>query len=239
MLNYTDIQEHVRPDGVIVLTRGSRIALLQDSEHEGWTNVYVGTQAGSSAAPGDEIIPARWFERLTNCSKRFKTAKIARMKAEKYLLHDGDAARLIPIERAVFRFREAVRDLLCIYGKDDVIKVLLNDDLFMLLPIEYAGNEAVKELLSRIEAQVFYGVEAMAYLVRNEVVGRDRASRYLDRLVVSRYCTKNHAAASDEEKRTWRHIDAAFESVVNEDHGDERWRCPHCGYAWVKEGPDS
>lgn len=61
--------------------------------------------------------------------------------------------------------------------------------------------------------------------------------RFLKMVERSEICTKE-TPAPEGERKNWRHPDAKFEAEINEDHGDERWRCPYCRYAWIKEGPD-
>ena len=64
-------------------------------------------------------------------------------------------------------------------------------------------------------------------------------------MTTSRICTADNPAPrpydgsgySDKRQR-YEHPDASIVTVTN-DHGDEKYRCPYCGYIWWIEGADS
>lgn len=66
------------------LTHGNRVAIIAPL-HARWT-VYVG-YAATKDCPGEETIPALWFQGFRTCSASYATEKMALKKAHEFLNH--------------------------------------------------------------------------------------------------------------------------------------------------------
>lgn len=66
------------------LTKGNRLATV-NRLHTRWI-VYVG-HLTNSECPGEETIPALWFQGFRTCSADYATEKTALKKAHEFLNH--------------------------------------------------------------------------------------------------------------------------------------------------------
>lgn len=228
---------------VIVMARGVRVALIQPNDKPQGFNVFVGTQPMDNPVPGEFMRPIKYFDRYTNCFKRFRSMPKARQAVERFLL-EPYTPQLEGIWDLMLQFRHAIRDMLTLHRATDVMAVLNDPNFFLLLPPEYAGNREIHELMDRVNQAMIAALQSKAYMDSRDEAAREIANQINARRHqrssprITTHCTKAWPAQSDEAKRYWRHLDAVFEVEVDEIHGDERWRCPHCGYSWIKEGPD-